>query len=214
MPRTGEETKAAIYRASIDLFAEKGYAATSMRAIAAAVGIEAASVYNHFAGKEEILFSIIMQSTEESIALIESYVAAAGTSPIERLKAATKAHVIFHCRNHKTAHIGWADLHSLGPDRYRTVAAVRDRYESIFHHEILAGIDSGELSDTNVTLSTNGILGIGSRAAVWFRPDGPMSDAEVGEFYGDFVVRALRVRGRAGAQRRRLTTGIRPADAC
>jgi len=189
---SGAETKAAIYSAAVDLFAEKGYAATSIRAIAAAVGIEPASVYNHFSNKEEILYTIILNSTEESIALIEDYVAHAGDSPAERLKAATKAHVIFHCLNHKTAHIGWSDLHSLSPALYKKVALVRDHYEAIFRRELLAGIESGQLVDTNPTLAINGIIGIGSRAAVWFRPDGPMTDAEVGEYYGDFVVRALR----------------------
>jgi AcrR family transcriptional regulator len=188
----GAETKAAIYSAAVDLFAEKGYAATSIRAIAAVVGIEPASVYNHFSSKEEILYTIILKSTEDSIALIEDYVARAGDSPAERLKAATKAHVMFHCRNHKTAHIGWADLHSLGPANFKKVAAVRDHYEDIFRRELLDGIDGGQLVSTNPTLAINGIIGIGSRAAVWFRPDGPLSDAEVGEYYGDFVLRALR----------------------
>lgn len=188
---SGAATKAAIYAAAVDLFAEYGYSATSVRALAGAVGIEPASVYNHFSNKEEILYSIILQSTEQSIALIEEQVSAAPDSPFERLKAATRAHVIFHCRNHKTAHIGWADLHCLGSERFAKVATVRDHYEQIFRRELIAGIESGLLLDTNVTLATNGILGIGSRAAVWFRPDGPMTDVEVGDYYGDFVLRAL-----------------------
>lgn len=187
----GAETKAAIYDASVDLFAEKGYSATSIREIAAVVGIEPASVYNHFSNKEEILYAIILESTEKAIALIEDHVARAGNSPVERLKAATKAHVMFHCISRKTAHIGWADLHCLGPERYKKVAVARDYYEQIFHREIVAGIQTGQLLNTNLTLATNGIIGMGSRAAVWFRPQGLMTDAEVGEYYGDFVVRSL-----------------------
>lgn len=187
----GRATKAAIYDAAVDLFAEKGYAATSMRAIASRTGIEAASLYNHFSSKEELLYTIILHSTEEAIRFIEDNVARAGDSPADRLKAATKAHVMFHCRNRKTAHIGWSDLHSLQSERFLKVTAVRDRYEEIFRREILAGIKTGQLVDTHPTLATNGILGMGSRAAVWFRPDGPMTEAEIGEYYGDFVLRSL-----------------------
>lgn len=191
-PRSaGELTKAAIYDAAVDLFSQKGYAATSVRAIAGQVGIEAASVYNHFSSKEELLYAIIRRSTEDAIAYIENEVAEAGDSPVARLEAATRAHVIFHCRNHKTAHIGWADLQSLGPKRFKQVTKVRDRYEEIFRREIAAGIRSGEIADTHLTLATNGILAIGSRAAVWFRPDGPMTDVEVGDYYGQFVLRSL-----------------------
>ena len=48
-----------ILEASLELFARQGYVATSMRQIAAAVGIRAPSLYNHFAGKEAILTALI-----------------------------------------------------------------------------------------------------------------------------------------------------------
>lgn len=48
-----------ILEVSLDLFSKYGYAATSMRQIAAAVGMRAPSLYNHFAGKEAILAALI-----------------------------------------------------------------------------------------------------------------------------------------------------------
>jgi AcrR family transcriptional regulator len=48
-----------ILDAALDLFARQGYAATSMRQIATAVGMRAPSLYNHFAGKEAILAALI-----------------------------------------------------------------------------------------------------------------------------------------------------------
>jgi AcrR family transcriptional regulator len=48
-----------ILEASLDLFARQGYAATTMRQIAAVVGMRAPSLYNHFAGKEAILSALI-----------------------------------------------------------------------------------------------------------------------------------------------------------
>lgn len=48
-----------IVEAALDLFSRQGFAATSMRQIAAAVGIRASSLYNHFAGKEAIFSAII-----------------------------------------------------------------------------------------------------------------------------------------------------------
>jgi len=54
-----ESTKATIINISLTLFSEKGFEGVSMREIAAAVGIKAASIYNHFKNKEEIFSSII-----------------------------------------------------------------------------------------------------------------------------------------------------------
>ncbi len=42
------------------LFRKKGYRATSMRDIAEAVGIKAASIYNHFSSKQEILTDLLL----------------------------------------------------------------------------------------------------------------------------------------------------------
>jgi AcrR family transcriptional regulator len=47
-----------ILKVSIDLFSEKGYEAVTLREIASQVGIKAASIYNHFHNKEEILEEI------------------------------------------------------------------------------------------------------------------------------------------------------------
>jgi len=54
-------TKQQILDAALTLFSEQGYQSSSMRQIAAAVGIKAASIYNHFTGKEEILEALLSQ---------------------------------------------------------------------------------------------------------------------------------------------------------
>lgn len=55
----GKKTKERIYECAIDLFAQKGFDATSMREIAESVGIKKASMYSHFKSKDEILEKIV-----------------------------------------------------------------------------------------------------------------------------------------------------------
>jgi AcrR family transcriptional regulator len=52
-------TKEKLFFVAIDMFAKKGYAATSVRDIADAVDIKPASIYNHFASKDAILDELI-----------------------------------------------------------------------------------------------------------------------------------------------------------
>jgi AcrR family transcriptional regulator len=56
----GEATRQTLIEAASRLFTRDGYAATSIRAIAAEAGITGGSVYNHFAGKEEIFTAVIL----------------------------------------------------------------------------------------------------------------------------------------------------------
>ena len=52
-------TREQILEVSLDLFSINGYEATSIAQIADAVGIRKASLYSHFAGKQDILESVV-----------------------------------------------------------------------------------------------------------------------------------------------------------
>ncbi len=56
--RRGEGTRDKIVEAAMELFAEHGYKGTSVRKIAAKVGIRESALYNHFDNKEAIFMAI------------------------------------------------------------------------------------------------------------------------------------------------------------
>ena len=58
-------TKQEILEAALDLFSTQGFEATSVSQIADAVGIRKASLYSHFARKQEILESLMTQVLEQ-----------------------------------------------------------------------------------------------------------------------------------------------------
>ena len=58
-------TKQEILDVSLDLFSMQGYEATSVSQIAEAVGIRKASLYSHFASKQEILDSLVKNVLEQ-----------------------------------------------------------------------------------------------------------------------------------------------------
>lgn len=58
------DTKSEILQAALELFSTNGYEATSISAIAETVGLRKASLYSHFASKQEILDSLINKVSE------------------------------------------------------------------------------------------------------------------------------------------------------
>ncbi len=55
----GPDTRGEILRAARESFAGKGFAATSMRAVAREAGVDAALVHHYFAGKDELFIEAI-----------------------------------------------------------------------------------------------------------------------------------------------------------
>jgi AcrR family transcriptional regulator len=60
---------------AVDLFADRGYAATTVRDIAAAAGIHSGSLYHHIDSKESIIDAILSRFIARSLAAYEAVIA-------------------------------------------------------------------------------------------------------------------------------------------
>lgn len=67
-----------VVRAARTVFAREGYVRTSIDAIATEAGVSTRTIYNHFAGKEQ-LFSVVVQASATQVA--DGFVEAAGRHP-------------------------------------------------------------------------------------------------------------------------------------
>lgn len=80
-----------ILRASA-MFREKGFPATSMRDLAEAVGIEAASLYNHIQSKSEILQEIVFRIANDCNVHLES-LDDSGMNSTQKIESLIRFHV-------------------------------------------------------------------------------------------------------------------------
>lgn len=84
----GQRTRQAILDAALDLFADKGYFGTSLRDVAAAVGVRESALYNYFAGKDalfEALLAAHQDSKAERLAPLADGPIADGRALLQRL---------------------------------------------------------------------------------------------------------------------------------
>ena len=88
----GQRTRQAILDAALDLFADKGFFGTSLRDVAAAVGVRESALYNYFAGKDALFDALLVadQTTkiEQLTTLVEAPISD-GRTLLEQLAIAT-----------------------------------------------------------------------------------------------------------------------------
>jgi len=63
----GQRTRQAILDAALDLFADKGFFGTSLRDVAAAVGVRESALYNYFKSKEALFEALILADQHTKI---------------------------------------------------------------------------------------------------------------------------------------------------
>lgn len=90
---------AAVAEAALDLIAEKGIDAFTLREAARRIGITHGAVYRHFADKRALLAAIAEDGFNRLAEGIEKKVARAGDDALERLKALAVAYLQFAMSN-------------------------------------------------------------------------------------------------------------------
>jgi AcrR family transcriptional regulator len=120
----GPKTLEAIRRAGLRLIFEHGYEAMSLRQLAAEVGIQSGSLYNHIATKQDLLFDLVREHINELLRQLD--LALQGKErPIEKLRAFVSFHVTYHMTKKREVFIANSELRSLEPRNYDAIVALR-----------------------------------------------------------------------------------------
>jgi AcrR family transcriptional regulator len=187
----GSPRSTAIRLAALELFTQRGYAATSMADIGAAVGIRGPSLYKHVASKQQLLVDIMVGTMDALIA--EHGTALSGTDdPSEQLRRATEAHVRYHARHRLEAFVGNREIRSLEEPSRAKVLAMRATYEQSFRDLVQAGVDGGCFHVTSARLASYAILDLGMGVSAWYRDGGELSENQVVWQYGEFALQLVR----------------------
>ncbi len=81
-----EETRRQLLRSALDVFAERGYAATRLSEIAEAAGLTRGAIYWHFKNKEDLFLELIRSRIDPFIQVVD-HILARGFGALETLKA-------------------------------------------------------------------------------------------------------------------------------
>lgn len=195
----GIGTEQRIIDAATEMFYERGYHGTTMREIAAGVGIKAGSLYNHFPSKQDILVRIGQEATrplyDGALARLE------GVDDVEdQLRELIIWHVAYHCDRRHPCRVIDTQLHALEPENRAAIVELRDAYEQLLRDILARGQREGRWDLEEVSVVAIGVGTMCTEVDAWYREGGRLAPEEIGAIFADFIRKGL---GGPGARRRR-----------
>src|SRR6266536_6381615 len=118
----GPKTLEAIRKAGLRLIFEHGYAAMSLRDLAAEVGIQVGSLYNHISTKQELLFDLVQDHINALLRQLDLALEDKKGRE-EKLRAFVAFHVSYHMSRKREVFIANSELRSLEPKNYDAIVA-------------------------------------------------------------------------------------------
>jgi AcrR family transcriptional regulator len=157
---------------SARLFAEHGYDRTTMREIAAEAGIQAASLYHHFATKDEILHAVIRDFL---LGLPSAYrdIIAENPGPDRVIRVFVAFALRIALENSTLLSIVIRERKALlGRDGFTYVETALREVRAIWLEVFQAGVAEGVFrADLNPHVVIRMMMDLVGSAAEWYRPD-------------------------------------------
>ena len=179
-----------ILAAAVQLFAEYGYHAATMRDIAQIAGIQAASIYYHYPSKQTLLVEIMETHMRKLNANLEGIVSKPNEVQ-QRLYEAISNHILLHTTYKSEFFIIDTEIRALEGDNRGKILAMRDYYEDLIQGLLHEGMEQGVLYQTDVKISSYAIIAMCTEVAQWFRPSGRLNVQQVIEIYFQMITKGL-----------------------
>ncbi|WP_186987550.1 TetR/AcrR family transcriptional regulator [Constantimarinum furrinae] len=165
--------KEEIIEVASQLFKEKGYNAVSMRDIALAMGIKAASLYNHISGKQELLSTLILRVAREFTLGMNS-VMQSSESPLKKIERIIELHIditVNYSEGLAALNNDWMHLEN---EDLESFVRMREDYEENFRQIIKQGIELGEIKSYHPEVILFSILSTLRTLYLWYQKRGKL----------------------------------------
>ncbi|MFI6513139.1 TetR/AcrR family transcriptional regulator [Streptosporangium sp. NPDC050855] len=175
-----------LVKLAAELFARKGFQATSVREIAKEAGILSGSLYHHFDSKETIVDEVLTTFLDDLVGRYRAALEAGGDS---RTILSEMVRIGFSTLEPHRAAItvmqnDWNYLRSLPGDRFDYLVRAEDEVERMWVEQIKLGQASGLFrADVDPKLTYRMIRDTIWVAVRWFRPGGRLNTTSLAEHY-------------------------------
>lgn len=183
-----DRRRSEVIATAAQLFAERGYEATSIAELTEATGLAAGGIYHYIERKDDLLIAICDELLEPLLARANEIVAAEAPAAahLRQLLRAWLEHIETH-RDHMIVFARERQTIESEP-QWRQVRAQRKAFEQILDDVLAAGEREGTMSFADRPLALLALLGMVNYTPQWLRPRGRLSATEIADGYCEMVL--------------------------
>jgi AcrR family transcriptional regulator len=183
------DSRQEILRTAARLFQQRGYDATSMNDVAAALKLSKGGLYHHFQSKDEILFNLMNHAMDITQARVIDGVKSIA-DPEERLRMLIRRHieVVMSVRDREIT-VMLHENHPLPPAMRRRINARKKDYVH-FVENLIAEVQRGRASRGSVSprAAAFALLGMINWIYQWYRPEGALDEESLARQYTEVFI--------------------------
>lgn len=183
--------KKQILKIAAQLFKERGYSAVTMRDLAAAMDMKAASLYNHISGKQEILATLILEVAHEFTAGMDA-VEMDSKSAFAKAEQLILLHIKIALEYTNALAVLNTDWMHLEGASYQEYITLRKNYEVDFKKILESGIQSTEFKKLNVETMLFNLLSTLRSIYLWVPKKTPKELEELKKELPELLLNGLR----------------------
>lgn len=173
------------------LFKEKGYRATTLEDIAAAVGMLKGSLYYYIRSKEELLYLVVRDPIRQAYNKLEEIVTSEAPVKVKIAQAIVNHMTVFH-QHYPHIAVYLHDYHHLMQQLEKNTIETPRHYHQLWATLLEQGVTTGEVrSDLNVKVTGYAILGMCNWIYRWYNPQGALSAEEIAGIFTTLVLEGL-----------------------
>jgi TetR/AcrR family transcriptional regulator, cholesterol catabolism regulator len=198
-PEARHDQRQEILRTAARLFQQRGYDATSMNDVAAALKLSKGGLYHHFESKDAILFQIMwhaMEITEERVInAVRRLDASRRGGMEERLRLLIRLHIeVVLSPEDREITVMLHENHPLPPVYRRKINARKKDYLH-FVENLVNDVQRERNSQTPVAAraAAFALLGMINWIYQWYKPDGPLTGQALVDQYTEIFFRGALV---------------------
>lgn len=180
-----------VLQVALEMFLTRGYAGTSMKALAQELGVSAPAIYWYFPSKEDLFLSVMESSMSDFVQTVLQSTTEA--DPVLRLGQMVRAHVMWQLQQSDAARAFDFTMNIKGLandiplDRLEPIVEMERQYVTEFRTVLEDGVKQRKMLIDDIRTTAFAIITLCEFAHTWFDPSGAMSAQAVANRYEGLV---------------------------